>query len=167
MPGHMTDTDLRAFARSCAHADNVDLRLARKILQTSFGTDDFPLGLEKQLAGGFKQHRKNQIRELNVSGDENAIKNFALETISRYSYHKHLHLGFPSHAMYDMGYPEQGFFVDISKVIALSNELNISPQNLLNLNFIAELRNPICVKEMFFHNAIGKILPNLTIFVPM
>lgn len=144
-PDAMTATDLRAFAESCGHNDADSMGVARNILKVAFGDKALPFGLEKAVCNGVFKYRRNFIVDMVEKNDAATIRKFAAETLSPYGMHLHVHLGRPTGAMRNLGYPDIDYVVDTDVVRRIAGDTGVSVDRLIDDGLVESIKNPMCV----------------------
>lgn len=148
----MDRRDLKAYVMSCSKGDDEGSVIANNILKRFLKPEVLssmnPTEIENlalyAVCFGLDMWDSARVAKV-VSGDEVMMNELAMERMSPYSKHYHLHLGVRKGAFERMGYPEVHMVVNLSAVRYLCRKLDLSFEQLALKGFLKQMRDPIAV----------------------
>ncbi len=152
----MSDVDLRAFCMSCSDGNGSGIKTAADILHVAFKGAEYPEGLERAVCDGLKTYRYGILSRVRDGSDETLIKDFAIETASSYSGHRHLHWGRPRQSMngksafWDLSYADVNIICDIDIIRNMARDVDMNTEIFLK-SYMDELRFPVCILKDVKH----------------
>ncbi len=144
-PDDMSESDLRAFIMSCAHNGVNSRAIARNILRVAFHGTEMPDNLEVAVCNGLSAYRGKMIKAIIDGNDKKMMQKLAMETVSQYSGHLHVHLGAPEGPMRDMKYPDVNYVIDVKHVRDIAARIGMPAESMIEAGFLEAVKNPIVV----------------------
>ncbi len=163
-------SDLRAFVMSCAKGGDEGSAIAKNILKRFFKPEVLssmkPMEIENlalnAVCFGLDMWDSARVAKV-VSGDEDMMNKLAMERMSPYSRHSHLHLGMRKGGFERMGYPEAHMVADLKAVRFLCRKTGLSFEQMVLKGLLKQMRDPIAIiKDPSNANKVTVVLDIVT-----